>query len=228
MNLVTAISRSRSSGVFARSIHHNLKIRYGANVPIMVFTAGAPGSGKTFCLNKIFGLENIDLTLDLDLVMPHHPDFDSDEPHVLYEQEQAYDWANKEIERKFLNVLQNRKDFGLVCFDGTGTHVRRQKRRMRAAKDAGFWVVNLFVKVSLETAMIRNKRRKRTVPDHILREYVEKLPESVSAITNAPGLCDEMLEYSNDDDDGQSARDRWGSFYDEVWRNSALRKSIFE
>jgi predicted kinase len=38
---------------------------------------------------------------------------------------------------------------------------------MREAKDAGFTVVQLYVEVSLETALRRNAERERTVPEHV-------------------------------------------------------------
>ena len=153
-----------------RIIHSSAKekrigIRYGSKKPVMVFTAGAPGSGKTHCLNRIFGLENVDLTLDLDLVMPQHELYNKEHPHLVYEQKQAYDWANQQIEERFKDLLKDRRTTqppghdlpNLVCFDGTGTHVERQIRRMREAKEAGFWIVNLFVKVR----DLRRVRRQR-------------------------------------------------------------------
>eukprot|EP00939_MAST-03C_sp_MAST-3C-sp1_P002415 g2415.t1 len=213
-----------------RSMHHNLKVTYGGDRPVMVFTAGAPGSGKTFCLNKIFGLSNVSFMLDLDLVMPNHPKFDPKQPHLLYEQKAAYEWADERIEERFKDLLENHEKYGhkLVCFDGTGTHVGRQIRRMRMAKDAGFWIANLFVKVCLETAIRRNQLRSRKVPEDVLLDYVNKLDDAVQALYDAPHLCDEMLEYENDGDDGKSARERWGDHYDSVWQSTVVRKAIFD
>ena len=44
---------------------------YSGTKPIMIFTAGAPGAGKTYTLHHLFGLQNITM-LDLDTVMPQH------------------------------------------------------------------------------------------------------------------------------------------------------------
>ena len=66
------------------------------------------------------------------------------------------------------------------------------------------------------------------MPDGILKEYVEKLDGAVDAIYSEPDLCDEFIEYQNDDVDERSARERWGEHYDDVWMRSVLRKNIFE
>ena len=42
---------------------------------------------------------------------------------------------------------------------------------MRAAKRAGFDIVQLYVEVSLDTALRRNQERDRTVPEDVLVEF---------------------------------------------------------
>lgn len=206
-----------------------LRVSYPTSRPVIVFTAGAPGSGKTFSLNNIYGLNNIDMMLDLDLVMPDHPHYDASAPHKVYEEKSAYEWANERIEETFVKeVLEGheKNDLQLVCFDGTGVHVERRKRRMKMAKDAGFWVVNLYVKVSADTAMLRNDRRQRRVPEDYLREYVDKLDDAVMSYCNDPALCDEHIVWNNDEDDGKHGKGRWNDAYDAVWGKSQLRQEV--
>ena len=166
----------------------------------MVFTAGAPGSGKTYTLHKIFGLDRVDM-LDLDAVMPRHPDYDPCRPEALYTQPDAYTWADAQVEERFQSIL--RKPYidlsvgdeptragstaRFVCVDGTGTHVDRQKRRMSEAKRAGFLIVNLHVRVSLETCLKRNKARRRTVPENILEGYIDRLEAAVAELARNGG-----------------------------------------
>ena len=106
--------------------------------PVMVFTCGAPGAGKTYTLDKLYGLDSMEM-LDLDSVIPDHPEYDDARPAALYACGDAYRWANRAVERNFQQLLRRpRHDTGkgrFVCFDGTGTHVERQirkKRRRRA------------------------------------------------------------------------------------------------
>ena len=165
----------------------------------MIFTAGAPGSGKTYTLHHLFGLDNVNM-LDLDTVMPHHPEFDAAHKEKLYTRKDAYDWANEQVELRF-KQLCNYPFYAdgrgkVVCFDGTGTHVARQKRRMWDAKHAGFWVIQLYVHVTLDTCIDRNQKRDRTVPEDILRGYVEKLDAAVTELRNEPGLVDEFIAVS--------------------------------
>ena len=100
----------------------------------------------------------------------------------------------------------------MVAFDGTGTNVPRQIRRMcmvcapprphaslprlprvrpsavasappwPQAREAGFAVKVLYVKVRTETAIQRNEARKRQVPEETIRAYVSRLDEAVEAV----------------------------------------------
>ena len=103
---------------------------YTGTRPVMVFTAGAPGAGKTYTLHRLFGLENVEMLdavdmLDLDSAMKRHPEYSEERPAELYGKIDAYNWANERVERRFQKMLrQPRKEDGrgrFVCFDGTGT-----------------------------------------------------------------------------------------------------------
>lgn len=102
-----------------------MKVSYPhASKRIMVFTAGCPGSGKTYCLHKVYGLQNV-LMLDLDEEMKRHPAYDDLQPSKVYEDKLAYSWANEQMEKRFQNLLHEvavGSDVAqqIVCFDGTG------------------------------------------------------------------------------------------------------------
>ena len=196
--------------------------------PIIVFTAGAPGSGKTYSLDRIYGLGNI-LTLDLDEEMKNHPDFDENNPAKLYNNKIAYQWANERLEKRYQNILMSTKknipnDHAILCIDGTGTHIERQVRRMTQAKDAGFWIVQLYVQVSFETAVLRNEKRKRSVPINVLKEYCEELEYSIDAVLDVNGLIDEYVIFHNDRDDNLTSKSRWGKYENYVWKKSEMRE----
>ena len=208
-----------------------LQISYPSSFrPVVIFTAGAPGSGKTYCLHSIYGLENVTM-IDLDSEMKFHPNYvDRGNNSHLYEAKASYKWADEMVEKSFQKILAKPPTTvgsgALTCLDGTGTHSERQKRRMLDAKRAGFWVVNLFVKVDLETALERNAKRERRVPEDILRTYVEELDDAVKAVTKVPGLVDEFIVFNNNADDGVRGRERWGASYDDVWSSSVERSKI--
>ena len=203
-----------------------LSIGYTGTRPVMVFTAGAPGSGKTYTLHRLYGLGNLEL-LDLDVVMKEHPQYNAQQPEALYAKRAAYDWSNRHVETRFQHLCQAPRHSNgvgrLVCFDGTGTHVERQKRRMWEAKNAGYWVTQLYVSVSLETAIRRNTLRERTVPEDVLRGYIDRLDAAVREVSAEPGLVDEHIAMDNDREDEHASEEaRWGVHLD--WVQSASRR----
>ena len=67
----------------------------------MIFTAGAPGSGKTYCLHSIYGLDNVTM-IDLDSEMKYHPNYvDRGNNSHLYEAKASYKWADEMVEKSF-------------------------------------------------------------------------------------------------------------------------------
>eukprot|EP00935_MAST-01C_sp_MAST-1C-sp1_P002473 g2473.t1 len=157
----------------------------------MIFTAGVPGAGKTFVLHQLRALGNVTV-LDLDNAIMEHPSFNPANPASVYDDTLAYEWANEQVERMFDRVLDNVQKHRLVAFDGTGTKVGRSVRRMQAAKSAGFGVVLLYVKVQLSTALARNEKRHRRVPEETMRQYLAALDEAVERERKA---ADEYIEF---------------------------------
>ena len=207
----------------------------------MVFTAGAPGSGKTYTLHRLYGLHNLEM-LDLDRMMPQHPHYDASCPEALYARQDAYNWANERVETRFQEVCrqpwhdagrdndsERARNGRFICFDGTGTHAERQKRRMWDAKRAGFWVTHVFVQVSLETCLRRNRQRERRVPEDVLRDYISRLEGAVKEVSHEPGLVDEMIAMNNDrEDEHSSEEDRWGEHLDWVQATSRRHGALFD
>ena len=112
-------------------------------------------------------------------------------------------------------LRQPRKEDGrgrFVCFDGTGTRVKRQIRSMREAREAGFDVVQLYVEVSWRQPCGRNQQRDRTVPEEVLKEYLDRLDSAVEATVQHPdGLVDAAIAMNNDlDDDFNTDASRFG------------------
>ena len=85
-------------------------------------------------------------------------------------------------------LRQPRKEMaGEIClFRRHGTRVKRQIRRMREAREKGFDVVQLYVEVSLETALRWNQQRDRTVPEEVLKEYLDRLDSPWRRQYNTP------------------------------------------
>lgn len=100
-----------------------------------IFTAGIPGSGKSYALKYLFGLEASRI-LDLDDEMLKHPGYDAARPAAIYEDKAAYEWADAALETRLQSLLLDPPE--VWGMDGTGTKVQRTTRRMRAAQEAGY------------------------------------------------------------------------------------------
>ncbi|KAJ1455630.1 FAD-linked oxidoreductase-like protein [Pelagophyceae sp. CCMP2097] len=229
----TLLSRPGSLAPSSRSVWTGaISVSYTSSRPVIVFTAGCPGSGKTYVLHHIYGLESI-LMLDVDLCMVHHPEYDPTKPEALYSKRQAYEWADAVVEAKFQEVLQRPSHYShsgrIVGFDGTGTNIARQIRRIKQAKEAGFWVVLLYVQVSAETALDRNNQRHRKVPEQAINAYITKLQGAVDAVLAEPNLVDVVLNINNDTHDKYcDEAARWGDFLPKVQSTSELHGNFFD
>jgi predicted ABC-type ATPase len=187
----------------------------------MIFTAGIPGAGKTYVLHQLLGLGNITL-LDLDTAIIKHPTYDPKKPEAAY-QTIAYQWANDQVEKMFDEVLQKPAEHKLVAFDGTGTKVGRSVRRMQAAKEAGFTVVLMYVRVELSTALRRNAQRHRRVPEEIMKQYMEALDVAVGL---ERAEADEYIEFNNDKEYADLGLKLWESHFDRVWGPHVLYDEV--
>lgn len=63
--------------------------------------------------------------------------------------------------------------------DGTGTNSQRQIRRMAQARQAGFFVKALYVRVPVKTAIARAAMRKRGVKPERIHAYQQRMKEAM-------------------------------------------------
>ena len=186
--------------------------------PTFILTLGLPGSGKTYSLKRRFGLEHL-IILDLDKEMLQHPDYDPEDAAKIYDDPNAYAWANDAVQSRLDDLCSRAPLPPLVALDGTGTHVERQIGRIRQARAAGFHVVLLNVQISLTKALKRNLTRKRQVPEPIMRRYLKALETAVEA--QLPHV-DEYIIHDNEADDGLMGRQRWNEWFDLYYSRLSL------
>ncbi len=130
--------------------------------PTFTFTMGLPGSGKS----RVVAERHPDVQIiDPDAIKAGHPDYDPKSPGDLH------GWSKDVADAKFANATG--AGVGDWLLDGTGTLVDKLVKNIRHAKACGFNTRLLFVAVSLETAIARNAKRERTVPESIIREKAE-------------------------------------------------------
>ena len=133
---------------------------------------------------------NSTIIVDLDREIVQHPEYDPADPDRLYlaRGREAYKWADARVEMRFLEGLQDEVCKRMVV-DGTGTNEERQIRRMQQARDAGFFVKALYVRVPVRTAIARAAMRKTGVKPERIEMYQQKM---ASAMQLASKHADEV------------------------------------
>lgn len=171
----------------------------------VVFSLGLPASGKTTCLRRRFACEKAAL-IDLDEEIKKHPSYNRNDKASVYDNKEAYDWANDCVQRRFQYLMKMNSP--LIAIDGTGTHISRQKERIGLAKSFNYHTVLLHVHVPLDVALERNTARNRVVPCSVMQDYHQRLEVAVKSLK---GKVDEYILDDNTEDDFQSLEERWGS-----------------
>lgn len=143
---------------------------YDPNIFKAVFLAGGPGSGKSFVVGRT--LSGLGLRI-----------INSDEPFERYlvkaglslkmpDEEQI----PRDIERKRAKkVTAARKGHAIdgrlgLVIDGTGKEYSKVTRESNLLRELGYETAMVFVNTSLETALVRNRKRARSVPPKIAEQ----------------------------------------------------------
>ena len=160
-----------------------LKIIEGPNDPAIfkaIFTAGGPGSGKTFIV-KNTALEGMGYKI-----------VNSDKQFEYYlaqaglskGPEQIYSPQGQEIRRKAVDITDKFKTnyiegrLGLVI-DGTGKNLDRIQKQKQDLEKLGYECAMIFVNTNLKSALKRNKFRDRILPDNVVKEMWNQVQENI-------------------------------------------------
>ena len=135
------------------------------------FLAGGPGSGKSYVVRKTTGGTGLRIVNSDDLFEKYLKDagFDMDMSTKKAERE-AEDRdkmrarAKQLTKKRQANYLEGR--IGLII-DGTGKDYDKIAKQATQLKQIGYDVHMIFVNTSLDTALERNAKRERTVPEDV-------------------------------------------------------------
>ena len=143
---------------------------YDPNIFKAVFLAGGPGSGKSFVVGRT--LAGLGMRI-----------INSDEPFERYLKMAGLsmkmpdsETAARDIERKRAKkVTAARKGHAIdgrlgIVIDGTGKDYSKLTDQASQLKQLGYEVSMVFVNTSLETALVRNEKRARSVPPRIAEQ----------------------------------------------------------
>lgn len=135
-----------------------------------VFLAGGPGSGKSFMAGRT-GLQS----LGLKAVNPDHAfeaalraaGMEATPENIYTDKGQSMRMAAKLLTNKRQQLfIQGR--LGMVI-DGTGKDITKIESQAGLLQSLGYDVAMIFVNTDLETALERNSKRSRTLPDNIVK-----------------------------------------------------------
>jgi len=141
---------------------------YDPNILKAFFLAGGPGSGKSYVVRQTTGglglkIVNSDKAFEkylkdanLSLKMPDEEKYDRDPVRAK---------AKNITQKQKSNYVEGR--LGLII-DGTGKNYAKISDEATRLKQLGYDVHMIFVNTSLDTALERNKRRSRSVPESLV------------------------------------------------------------
>ena len=148
--------------------------------PIVTFTAGCGGSGKSTMLAKHYpGLQGV----DSDAIKVNLPGYDPANPQTVHAESVVL------AMREFYANLAAGKDF---FFDGTGKNVEKYVSLISSAKAAGFKTRMFYVKADLEVCLARNASRKRVVPVDVIYETYQALESAQSVLKNCVDFYEQV------------------------------------
>ena len=163
-----------------------------------VFLAGGPGSGKSFIVGKT-------ALTSLGLVLINSDDaferqlakigLDTTPEDIFSPAGQAVRGKAKAL-TKLKQKLAVRGRLGLVI-DGTGKDFDKIKKQSEELKRIGYETAMIFVNTDLDTALARNKARKRTLPDEDVTKMWKAVQNNIGKFQRYYG--DKMIVVDNSD-----------------------------
>jgi len=163
---------------------------YNPNEANFVILMGGPGSGKSTISNNFINIRNarvfnVDLEreskakkLGLNLNNPE----DNDE--ILKYTRSSTDPNNRTIKllKSTLMNSDTNKELPNIIFDTVGTHVDLIKELISLAKEKGYNTTMVLIKCDLETALDRNRKRKRKLSDEIVIDYHNRVKKTFDVL----------------------------------------------
>lgn len=150
-----------------------------------IFLAGGPGSGKSFIVGKTalqqmgFKLINSDIAFERALAKvglnPSPEDIASNKGQEVRAQ-------SKELTDKKMQLAINGR-LGLII-DGTGKDYEKIVGQVNQLRALGYSVAMIFVNTDLETAMVRNNKRKRSLPDDMIKKMWDSVQRNIGKFQN--------------------------------------------
>jgi predicted kinase len=207
-----------------------------------VFTAGGPGSGKSFIASQLFGIpEEGGANIGVDGLKS----VNTDTEFVFLLKKYGFDpkWLDQYPEGQFdqpgglrdlaKDLTKARKQgymdgkLGMII-DGTGSKFQKVKKQKKELEAQGYDCYMVFVETSLEVAQQRNKERTRVLDPNIVKKSWETTRKNLGGYKS---IFKGNFALVNNDKflNAKEARHKFGGLvkgYAQKWANSPIKNPI--
>lgn len=179
----------------------------GVNDPAIfkaVFLAGGPGSGKSFIVGKTglmglgFKLVNSDPAFEVGLK----------KAGLTMDPDDIGSAKGQEVRKKAKAITKTKQDMYLngrlgLVIDGTGKDYAKIEKQVNELRALGYSVKMIFVNTDLETALARNQKRSRSLPDKMVEKMWKDVQRNMGKFQNL--FRDRMIIVDNSDGSNSDA-----------------------
>lgn len=170
-----------------------------------VFTAGGPGSGKSFAAGTLFGIPekmpfvsakglkgvNTDSAFEAGLKRAGlGTDLSTMDPDQFAQSQILRKKAKKAVAAQFEQYIKGK--LGMII-DGTGHDYNKIVDRKKRLEKLGYDTFMVFVNTSLEIALERNAARDRTLPAEIVKKYWQSCQNNLGKFQGAFGASNMLI-----------------------------------
>ena len=180
---------------------------YDANIFNAIFLAGGPGSGKSYVVKRSTGGLGLKIVNSDDIYEKDLEDagLDIAKPEDIFSDKgQAIRIRSKEKTKKRKNLWVDGR-LGIII-DGTGKDLSKIGRQKSALDQLGYETMMIFVNTSLETAQIRNKERRRTLPEKAVAEMWNLVQKNIGGFQQLFGSRNFIIVDNNNADEDVFAK----------------------
>ena len=172
---------------------------YDPNIFNAIFLAGGPGSGKSYVVRKTTGglglkILNSDDIYEKDL---EKAGLDIGKPEDIFSDEGQAIRLRSKLKTKARQMGWVDGRLGIII-DGTGKDVAKISRQKTLLDQIGYETMMIFVNTSLETAQIRNKERRRTLPEKSVEQMWNNVQKNIGAFQSLFGSKNFIIVDNND------------------------------
>ena len=170
-----------------------------------VFTAGGPGSGKSYAASTLFGMPekmpfvsaaglkgvNTDKAFEVMLNKAGlGTDLSKMDPDQFAKSQELRKTVKRVVAKQTLNYINGK--LGLLI-DGTGHKADKISKKKKMLEDLGYDCFMVFVNTSLKVALERNNNRERILPEKVVKDYWTNCQQNLGKVQSMFGASSILI-----------------------------------